>query len=81
MMMTGTINGRSFMMDEVASEEIVRLNDLEIWEFYNSEGGGMGMMWPDSLFVQFWRVYPDSLPGIHTPDRFMGFYFDMYKLY
>ena len=44
MMMTGTINGRSFMMDEVASEEIVRLNDLEIWEFYNSEGGGMGMM-------------------------------------
>ena len=44
MQMVGTLNGRTFVMDEVASDEKVRLGDLEIWEFYNSEGGGMGMM-------------------------------------
>lgn len=46
MQMTGTLNGRTFAMDEVARDEIVSLGDLEIWEFYNTEGGmgGMGMM-------------------------------------
>ena len=44
MHMIGTLNGRTFVMDEVAGDEKVRLGDLEIWEFYNSEGGGMGMM-------------------------------------
>jgi len=44
MHMTGTLNGRTFVMDEVARNEKVRLGDLEVWEFYNSEGGGMGMM-------------------------------------
>ena len=43
MHMVGTLNGRTFVMDEIADDEIVRLGDLEIWEFYNSEGG-MGMM-------------------------------------
>ena len=33
-MMTGTLNGRTFVMDEVAADEKVRLGDLEIWEFY-----------------------------------------------
>jgi FtsP/CotA-like multicopper oxidase with cupredoxin domain len=41
--MTWTINGRTFRMREVASDEKVRLNTLEVWEFIN-EGGGMGMM-------------------------------------
>jgi len=41
--MAGYINGRTFVMDEVASDEQVRLGDLEIWEFANV-GGGMGMM-------------------------------------
>jgi len=44
MHMVGTLNGRTFDMDKVAGDEKVRLGDLEIWEFYNSEGGGMGMM-------------------------------------
>lgn len=40
-------------------------------------GGRMGgMMWPESLFVQFWEVYPDSLPGPHLEGHFMGFYLD-----
>jgi len=41
--MTWTINGRTFRMQEVANDEKVRLNTLEVWEFVN-EGGGMGMM-------------------------------------
>jgi len=41
--MTWTINGRTFQMEAVASDEIVKMNSLEIWEFINA-GGGMGMM-------------------------------------
>ena len=41
--MTWTINGRTFRMEEVASEEMVKMDTLEVWEFIN-EGGGMGMM-------------------------------------
>ena len=41
--MTWTINGRTFQMQAVANDEIVRLNTLEVWEFVN-QGGGMGMM-------------------------------------
>lgn len=44
MQMVGTLNGRTFVMDEVVSDEKVRLGNSEIWEFYNSEGSGMGMM-------------------------------------
>jgi len=41
--MNWTINGRTFRMEEVADDEIVKLNTLEVWEFIN-EPGGMGMM-------------------------------------
>ncbi len=44
--MIHTINGRVYEMDTVASDEVVRLGDLEVWEFVNLEGGsgdGMGM--------------------------------------
>jgi FtsP/CotA-like multicopper oxidase with cupredoxin domain len=41
--MAGFINGRTFVMEEVAPDERVRLGDLETWEFANL-GGGMGMM-------------------------------------
>lgn len=41
--MAWTINGRTFRMEEVAPEERVAMNTLEVWEFIN-EGGGMGMM-------------------------------------
>ena len=41
--MTWTINGRTFQMQAVAADEIVRPDSLEVWEFIN-EGGGMGMM-------------------------------------
>ncbi len=41
--MVHTINDRLFEMDAVAQDEIVRLGDLEVWEFVNLEGGGGGM--------------------------------------
>ena len=39
-----TLNGRSFELEATAKDEQVRLGDLEIWEFINQLGGGMGMM-------------------------------------
>ncbi len=39
-----TINGRTFQMTATARDEIVRLGDLEVWQFTNLIGGGMGMM-------------------------------------
>lgn len=41
--MIHTINGKVFEMDAVDSNEVVRLGDLEVWEFINLEGGGGGM--------------------------------------
>jgi blue copper oxidase len=51
-MMVGTLNGRTFAMDEVASEEKVNLGSLEIWEFYNSGGGMGGMMMGGGMMAQ-----------------------------
>jgi len=42
--MTWTINGRTFGMTEVASDEKVKLNTTEIWRFINGGNTGMGMM-------------------------------------
>jgi FtsP/CotA-like multicopper oxidase with cupredoxin domain len=42
-MMNWTINGRNFEMTNVAADEIVQLDTLEVWELIN-ESGGMGMM-------------------------------------
>ena len=39
-----TLNGRTFEMTSVAQDEIVKLGDLEVWQFTNQGGGGMGMM-------------------------------------
>jgi|DewCreStandDraft_4_1066084.scaffolds.fasta_scaffold00077_194 FtsP/CotA-like multicopper oxidase with cupredoxin domain len=46
-MMSGmrwTINGRTFEMEEVANDELMKLNTLETWVYDNQSGGGMGMM-------------------------------------
>jgi len=44
-MMQWGVNGRSFEMEGVADDEIVRLNTLEVWEFANDASMGMmGMM-------------------------------------
>ncbi|MEW5873339.1 MAG: multicopper oxidase domain-containing protein [Chloroflexota bacterium] len=42
--MTHSLNGRTFVMDEVAKDEVVRLGSMETWEFANLGGGRMGMM-------------------------------------
>ena len=47
--MQWSLNGRTFEMDAVDESEIVKLGDLEVWEFKNQAGGGMGMMMNESL--------------------------------
>lgn len=42
--MNWTINGRTFEMTDVASDEKVKLNTTEVWEFINGGSGRMGMM-------------------------------------
>jgi len=42
--MTWTINGRTFQMEATAPDEKVKMDSLEVWEFINEGGGGMGMM-------------------------------------
>jgi len=39
-----TINGRTFEMTAIARDEIVKLGDLEVWQFSNQSGNGGGMM-------------------------------------
>jgi hypothetical protein len=59
------------------------LNDSTSWlAFQPGHMGGMnhmgGMHWPDSTFVQFWRIPTDSLPaGQHGP-RIAGYHLDVY---
>ncbi|NPV57541.1 MAG: multicopper oxidase domain-containing protein, partial [Anaerolineae bacterium] len=42
--MNWTLNGRLFDKEKVVDNEVVKLGDLEIWEFENSPSSGMGMM-------------------------------------
>jgi FtsP/CotA-like multicopper oxidase with cupredoxin domain len=43
------LNERTFEMTAVADNETVKLGDLEVWQFTNQVGGGMGMMMAESL--------------------------------
>ncbi len=49
--MIWNINGRTFEMEQVASDEKVRLGDLEIWQFTNLGGMGMGMLLPHPMHI------------------------------
>ena len=40
----------------------------------NNFGHGGGPAWPDSMFMQFWEVYPDSLPGRFADRTFAGYH-------
>jgi len=42
--MAWTINGRTFQMEATTPDERVEMNSMEVWEFINEGGGGMGMM-------------------------------------
>jgi blue copper oxidase len=76
--MMPTINGRTFDMQAVAKDEIVKLNDIEVWEFSNRSvgdnmrGGGMmrGMNMPHPMHIhglQFQvidrQVEPEAIAG------------------
>ena len=68
--MAGFINGRTFVMDEVASDERVRLGDLEIWEFANlgsgmgMGGGGMGMGGGGMMGGMMSQPHPMHIHGV-----------------
>jgi FtsP/CotA-like multicopper oxidase with cupredoxin domain len=47
--MVWRMNGRTFEMDDVAGDEMVKLDDLEVWDIENLPGRGMGMMGSMSL--------------------------------
>ena len=49
--MSWNINGQSFEMEGVADDERIRLGDLEMWEFNNQAGGGMGMLLPHPMHI------------------------------
>jgi FtsP/CotA-like multicopper oxidase with cupredoxin domain len=52
--MTWTINGRTFQMESVANDEVVKMNSLEVWEFINDGGFGhmgAGMSMPHPMHL------------------------------
>ncbi len=58
------LNGRTFEMTEVARNEIVRLGDLEVWEFVN-QSGMMTMAHPMHVHnVQFQVIERQVLPQL-----------------
>ena len=67
----GFLNGRSFEMTDVAPDERIRLNSLQLIEFVNPPGRGHGMMaaMPHPMHIheqQFQIVRRESFPGWET---------------
>lgn len=66
------INGKTFVMDEVAPEEIVRLDTLEVWEIINETNPGemmdpMGMAHPIHIHGgQFQVIGREVLPELRA---------------
>jgi blue copper oxidase len=68
MHMSGQINGRTFEMESVAPDEVVRLGDLEVWEFANLDGGmvmmgGSGQPHPMHIHGVQFQVLERRLEG------------------
>jgi FtsP/CotA-like multicopper oxidase with cupredoxin domain len=64
-MMAWGINGRTFEMEGVAREEIVKLGALEAWEFVNAAGGMGAMVHPMHIHgVQFQVVSRQMDPAL-----------------
>jgi FtsP/CotA-like multicopper oxidase with cupredoxin domain len=55
--MNWLINGRSFEMEEVAPDEVVRLNTVEAWEFVNERN-------PGEMMEQNGMVHPMHIHGV-----------------
>lgn len=62
--MTWFLNGRTFRMEHVAEDEVIRLGDTEVWEFVNQDGQ-MNMIHPMHIHnVQFRVVKREVLPAL-----------------
>jgi FtsP/CotA-like multicopper oxidase with cupredoxin domain len=55
--MTWLINGRSFNLEEVAPDEIVKLNTLEAWDFVNEQN-------PNESMEKMGMVHPMHIHGV-----------------
>jgi FtsP/CotA-like multicopper oxidase with cupredoxin domain len=62
-MMNWTLNGRTFKMREVADNEVVDANSLEVWELVN-ESGSMGMTGMGGM-VGMAMAHPIHIHGAH----------------
>jgi FtsP/CotA-like multicopper oxidase with cupredoxin domain len=51
------INGRSFKLEEVAQDEIVKPNALEVWEFVNEQN-------PNEMMEKMGMVHPMHIHGV-----------------
>ncbi len=56
-MMNWMINGRSFQMEQVAPDEVVKLNTVEAWEFVNEQN-------PGEMMEQNGMVHPIHIHGV-----------------
>ncbi len=56
-MMNWVINGRSFQMEQVAPDEVVKLNTVEAWEFVNERN-------PGEMMEQNGMVHPIHIHGV-----------------
>lgn len=64
--MTWMLNGRTFEMEDVARDEVVRLGDTEVWEFIN-QGQGMAMLHPMHIHnLQFQVLQREVLPAFRS---------------
>jgi FtsP/CotA-like multicopper oxidase with cupredoxin domain len=62
--MSWFLNGRTFEMEDTARNEVVKLGDLEVWEFVNQRGG-MSMIHPMHVHnVQLQVLERQMLPGL-----------------
>jgi FtsP/CotA-like multicopper oxidase with cupredoxin domain len=62
--MSWFLNGRTFEMEAVAPDEVIRLGDLEVWEFAN-QSGMMSMIHPMHVHnVQFQVIDRQVLPQL-----------------
>ena len=57
------------------------MNNPQSWVDFPPDNFGRGQggpNWPDSMFVQFWEIHPDSLPGMAKDRIFSGYHIQVH---
>ena len=71
------INGRTFQMEDVAPDEVVKQNTIEVWDFINEQNPGesmekMGMIYPMHIHGVQFQVFDRQILAPALPRR-LGF--------